>query len=611
MKDSMEEIARENVENNTGFDIEQIIKEFGNLINNYPEKEIVKFYKYNEYLYKKYLDEKINGLQYKVKQIAKIHANNGSGYKLQSLDKLLEYLDEPEVMNEQLRNIFYDKLWLMYTNTYSEEREIIKKQQRDEEMKEKYVRGNEKIRKKIDAYVQKIMEGEVSESQITTTLFRYAGINPSTAITNKSLEEWFEYYQQELQQQKQQRKKQKKVKEEKSSLVKKPLEKSVTATEKSREIIEKVKEQYPVILQQIKKLVQKKKQKEEHENIGRFKSKKIVNDPIPFRTANKVKALAKIINPKNPFGQIQKHEEKMMKTDYGHYFPLKETKKYYMSTVDEPDTYMFDIMFFSGSTIGYLIAIEVNTRKAYAEALNLEKVIDVLEEASYDFGEIVNNTEAEYVISKKIKSTENFQNTLPKIFKKIENDGRRIRKFLMDGEAAVKGIAIQEYFEKEEILYQTLTSHNATSRIDRFIRTLRDMVYTLDWDPNIISIEQMDYLIKFYNNAPHRGLKKWLGVDISPNQVTYEIEDLLIRKVLWSNKQVREKSLIPIGMKVIVYDPKNQDYLGIGKNTMTKRRRRTLPGDWYVINNIKNNYKVEDRNTGKTLYVSRWVLSRY
>jgi len=602
MDEEIHEIIQINVENNSGFN--QIIKELGKSINNYSIKDI-------ERLYKKYLDEKINGLQYKVGQIARIHANNKSEYKLQSLDKLLDYLEELEVTDKQLHNKFYDKLWLIYTDTYSEEKEIIKKQQKEEEMKEKYVRGNEKIRKKIDAYVQKIMEGEGSESQITTTLFRYAGINPSTAITDKSIEEWFEYYQQELQKQKQQRKKQKKVKEEKSSLVKKPLEEErMTTAEKSREIIEKVKEQYPVI-QQIKKSVQKKKQKEEQENVGRFKSMKIVNDPIPFRTANKVKALAKIINPENPFGQIQKHEEKMMKTDYGHYFPLKETKKYYMSTVDEPDTYMFDIMFFSGSTIGYLIAIEVNTRKAYAEALNLEKVIAVLEEASYDFGEIVNNAEDEYVISKKIKSTENFQNTLPKIFEKIENDGRRIRKFLMDGEAAVKGLAIQEYFKKEKILYQTLTSHNATSRIDRFIRTLRDMVYTLDWDPDIISIEQMDYLIKFYNNAPHRGLKKWLNVDISPNQVTYEIEDLLIRKVLWSNKQVREKSLIPIGVKVIVYDPKNQDYLGIGKNTMTKRRRRTLPGDWYVINNIKNNYEIQDKNTGKTLYVSRWVLSRY
>jgi len=363
----------------------------------------------------------------------------------------LDYLEEFKVTNEQLRNIFYDKLWLMYTDTYSEEKEIIENQQEEEEMKEKYIKGNEKIMKKIDAYVQKIIEGEESESQKTTTLFGYAKINSSTD-TDKSLEEWFEYYQQELQKQKQQRKKQKKVKKEKSILVKKPLEEErVTATEKSKEIIEKVKEQYPVIPQQIKKLVQKKKQKEEQENVGRFKSMKIVNDPIPFRTANKVKALTKIINPENPYGQIQKHEEKMMKTDYGHYFPLKETKKYYMSTVDEPDTYMFDIMFFSGSTIGYLIAIEVNTRKAYAEALNLEKVIAVLEEASYDFGEIVNNTEDEYVISKKIKSTENFQNTLPKIFEKIENDGRRIRKFLMDGEAAVKGIAIQEYFKKEKI----------------------------------------------------------------------------------------------------------------------------------------------------------------
>ena len=405
-----------NVENNKGFDIEQIANELGVQIKNFSDNtSYMKFYNTCVKLYNNYLNEKITSLQYKVKQIARIHANNESGYKFQSLDKLLNYLEEPKVTDERLRNIFYDKLWLMYTDTYSEEKEIIENQQEEEEMNEKYIRGNEKIRKKIDAYIQKIMDGTESESQKTTTLFNYARINPSTDITDKSLEEWFEYYQQELQKQKQQRKKQKKVKKEKSMLAEKPPEERVTATEKSREIIEKVKEQYPVMPQQIKKSVQKKKQKEEQKNVGRFKSQKIVNDPIPFRTANKVKALAKIINPENPFAQIQKHEEKMMKTDYGHYFPLKETKKYYMSTVDEPDTYMFDIMFFSGSTIGYLIAIEVNTRKAYAEALNLEKVIDVLEEASYDFGEIVNNTEAEYVISKKIKSTENFQNTLPKI----------------------------------------------------------------------------------------------------------------------------------------------------------------------------------------------------
>jgi len=606
MTEKMHEIAQENVENNTGFDIDQIIKTLEIQIENFTDREsFLKFYKYNEYLYKKYLDEKINGLQYKVKQIARIHANNESGYKLQSLDKLLNYLKEPEVTNEQLRNIFYDKLWLMYTDTYSEEKEIIEKHQEEEEMKEKYVRGNEKIKKKIDAYVQKIMKGEESESQkINTLVERVKSISNTNTDTDKSLEEWFEYYQQELQKQKQQRKKQKKVKEEKSSLVKKPLEEErMTVTEKSKEIIEKVKEQYPVIPKQIKKSVRKKKQKEEQENVGRFKSQKIVNDPIPFRTANKVKALAKIINPENPFAQIQKHEEKMMKTDYGHYFPLKETKKYYMSTVDEPDTYMFDIMFFSGSTIGYLIVIEVNTRKAYAEALNLEKVIAKLEEASYDFGEIVNNAEDEYIISKKIKSTENFLNTLPKIFEKIENDGRKINKFLMDGEAAVKGAVIQEYLENLEISYRRLTTHNATSRIDRFIRTLRDMVYTIGWNPDIISIEQMDYLIKFYNDTPNRGLKKWLNVDISPNQVTYEIEDLLIRKVLWSNKQVKEKSIIPVGVKVIVYAQKS------GKKE--KRRRRTIPGNWYVKKNNRINYEVEDRDAGKTLYLTRWRLSRY
>jgi len=44
------EIIQENVENNTSFD--QIIKEFGKLINNYSKKDI-------ERLYKKYLDYNI------------------------------------------------------------------------------------------------------------------------------------------------------------------------------------------------------------------------------------------------------------------------------------------------------------------------------------------------------------------------------------------------------------------------------------------------------------------------------------------------------------------------------------------------------------------------
>jgi len=42
-----------------------------------------------------------------------------------------------------------------------------------------------------------------------------------------------------------------------------------------------------------------------------------------------------------------------------------------------------------------------------------------------------------------------------------------------------------------------------------------------------------------------------------------------------------------------------------------KRRRRTLLGNWYIINNNRKNYEVEDRNIGKILYVPRWVLSKY
>ena len=325
---------------------------------------------------------------------------------------------------------------------------------------------------------------------------------------------------------------------------------------------------------------------------------KIVNEPIPFRTINKVKALAKIINPENTSGQIKNHEEKMLKTDYGNYFPIKENKKkYFLSNVDIRDTYMFDIMFFNGSQIGYLVAIEVNTRKAYAESLNLTV------KASDD--------EINYKIGKEIKTTKQMLYTIGNIFTKIENDGRKINKFLMDGEPAVKGNIIQEFLKKLKIKYKMLTNHNATGKIDRFIRTLRDMIYTLGWNSEEIGIEQMDYLIKFYNDAPHRGLKKWLKVDISPNQMTYEIEDLLIQKVMWDNIQIKKNGLIPVGTKVIVYDPNNEDYLNVKKGIMDKRRRRTIPGNWYVTRNNRFNYEIEDKDTEVLLYVPRWMIDWY
>jgi len=235
----LKETAQLSVENNENPSIEEVMNELGITINNFDNKEsFTKFYNtyYNEY--NEYLNEKIKRLRGKIEGLAKTHANNESGYKILSLNKLLILMEEPEIKNEELRNIFFNKVWNFYEKIYDKEKAIIK--------------GNEKIKNKIDDYIERIINKKprphtnelTKESHKINTLFDHAGIDPGNAITNKNIEEWFRYYQQELQKRKAEKKEEEEEEEEeeipikKKALVKKPIDKSKDIIKEVKELIQ-------------------------------------------------------------------------------------------------------------------------------------------------------------------------------------------------------------------------------------------------------------------------------------------------------------------------------------------------------------------------------------
>ena len=106
-----------------------------------------------------------------------------------------------------------------------------------------------------------------------------------------------------------------------------------------------------------------------------------------------------------------------------------------------------------------------------------------------------------------------------------------------------------------------------------------------------------------YNNHPHSTLSKYAGRKVCPLEVQQDdtLEQSIVYLINLENMNIMNRPgfNLPINQKVNVYDV---------KDPMVKYRQTTRPGDW-VINGRKGMfYEVKDKNTGKTLYLTRFRL---
>ncbi len=282
-----------------------------------------------------------------------------------------------------------------------------------------------------------------------------------------------------------------------------------------------------------------------------------------------------------------------------------------MKTCAPPNTYIID--FFYPGEYSYLAVINVNTRKGYVCVPSvIAKAIEL------------NNP----LPTKNIKTAE----SVKEMIKGLINNDVNIKHILCDKEKAFDGTIknknknpFMSFLRKHNISirnYQlnhipgnaTRMNHSTIRIVDRFVRTIRDMIYLIDpasdYSPDIIN-----YVVDCYNNTPHSIFKEMLHIDISPNEIddNKALENEFVRECVRYNLLLNTSDDFAINIHT-PYRIYNES------DPQEKRRTKLLPGI-YKWSGKMNHY--EDKLTGKTkygalyemksnkgqvMYVPRWML---
>ena len=228
---------------------------------------------------------------------------------------------------------------------------------------------------------------------------------------------------------------------------------------------------------------------------------------LPYRSPNKIKELYF-----NKFGKkdISINDIKQNIEHYNNFNIKQNQKKFSLKTYSNIFHSFIGDIFFESNKAAFLLLININTRKAYAYQLGK---IDCKDEI-----DLVNGVEKivyQYAIGGKKTTTE-----LIKAFNKhLLNEKINILKF--DGESAIKSLEFQQFLKDHNIKFiKTIpNSHTSLSIIDRLCRTIREIAFNLGCEP-ILTQNQMNTILNYYNNMRHEGLTKILRKKVCPNDLS-------------------------------------------------------------------------------------------
>jgi hypothetical protein len=259
-----------------------------------------------------------------------------------------------------------------------------------------------------------------------------------------------------------------------------------------------------------------------------------------------------------------------------HFNQKEQSKKYMLKVVAPRHSFIIDY-FFPGKFI-YLLAININTRKAYAIPSDTIREVG---NGRYTINEKGNKTATEAIslLNKLIKEAKNVKHILC-------DQESAFMSVMFKNECKKRKIELKYYIKNHvdgiiETKENSRGNHNTLSLIDRLSRTLRKMNYNIG-NGNAINPTTMKYLLNEYNNSPHSTLSKIIGSPITPNIVNEmpQLEDFIVEQLMKEN------------MKIKLRD----DYNIVGKwcrcvnesSKFDKIKNKLLPGIW----------KVEDAQNG-------------
>lgn len=278
------------------------------------------------------------------------------------------------------------------------------------------------------------------------------------------------------------------------------------------------------------------------------------------------------------------------------YFNIrKQIKKYQFKTYSRiPGGFIGDI-FFNKSKFACLLLININTRKAYAYALNNVEIEPI---GRNNYG---NNVYTITYSTTNKKTTSNLIN----VFKQFLNDvDHKITSLRFDNESAVKSKQFQTMLRNNKIKFVPVVegSHTSLSLIDRLCRTIRDISYNMGI--KILTQNDINKVLNVYNNMYHSSLSKILNKKITPNEVNEhpELEQQIINYCIDYNKQLKvlhPEIELEIGQICKVYQPFDK----------FKKRRRLLKKDYYkIVNKTGNIYTVQNTRNNKKIDVPRYFI---
>jgi hypothetical protein len=286
-------------------------------------------------------------------------------------------------------------------------------------------------------------------------------------------------------------------------------------------------------------------------------------------------------------------------------FKLKENRKQFMlKCVSRRNTYMIDYVFFG--EFYYMLAINVNTRKAYA----IQGLGTYNKETA---------TQAELRSTNKVKSNK-YQSIaeLNELLKKCH----QISHLIFDGESSWNSADFKYYLKQHNIDYYVETKnkitnpnpnakaenvdktiHTTLSTLNRVCRTIRTMLYNMRIPQSQCSPNVMKYIIDEYNSSPHSTLSKIFHRKVCPNDIDYFMETVIINYMIEYNQNILNNSDydIEVGSLVKVYN--NGDIF-------EKVKPKVLAGNWIVKEYKGSNYVLENKLNNDKLVVPRWMICR-
>lgn len=257
--------------------------------------------------------------------------------------------------------------------------------------------------------------------------------------------------------------------------------------------------------------------------------------------------------------------------------------------------YSFNIDYFFAGRYRYLLAININTRKAFFA------IPDEIYRTGHNWTIAAKQGDWNVSAPSAIHSMEHIIKQTP------------VKYIHMDNESAFASAEFRAFLKSQEIEYSYVHKYNVgnvietqvasrsahtTSVIDRLCRTLRTMNHNLG-NRNEINPPTMNYLIDEYNNSVHTTLSKILERDVTPNEVDNDValETELVKLIRIQNFAIENSNEYRVNDTVRVYNDSDH---------MDKVKPKLLPGKWNLVGRKNGLYKLRQDDT--EIMVPRWMI---